>query len=64
MEDLMFALLYLYEIRNVALIVSDKYIYETGRLDSLTKRLNTYEAELEAKKELDRIVQQYVCQKA
>ena len=62
MEDLMFALLYLYEIRNVVLIVSDKYIYETGRLDSLTKRLNTYEAELEAKKELDRIVQQYVCQ--
>lgn len=60
MEDLMFALLYLYEIRRVALIVSDKYIYETGRPDSLTKRLNTYESELEAKKELDRIVQQYV----
>lgn len=60
MEDLMFALLYLYEIRRVALIVSDKYIYETNRPDSLTKRLNTYESELEAKKELDRIVQQYV----
>ena len=60
MEDLMFALLYLYEIRRVALIVSDKYIYEAGRPDSLTKRLNTYESELEAKKELDRIVQQYV----
>lgn len=60
MEDLMFALLYLYEIRRVALIVSDKYIYETGRPDSLTKRLNTYESELEAKKELDSIVQQYV----
>lgn len=60
MEDLMFALLYLYEIRRVAIIVSDKYIYETGRPDSLTKRLNTYESELEAKKELDSIVQQYV----
>lgn len=60
MEDLMFTLQYLYENRNVALIVSDKYIYEKGRPDSLTKRVNSYESELEGKKELDKIVKQYV----
>lgn len=59
-EDLMFALLYLYEIRSVVLIVSDKYIYETGRPDSLTKRLNAYESELDAKIEFDKIAQLYI----
>lgn len=55
-EDAMFALQYLLETRNVVLISSNKYCYETKRLDSLTKTLNSYESELAGKKEFDRIV--------
>lgn len=55
-EDAMFALQYLLETRNVVLISSNKYCYETKRPDSLTKTLNSYESELAGKKEFDRIV--------
>lgn len=55
-EDAMFALQYLLETRNVVLISSNKYCYETQRPGSLTKTLNSYESELTGKKEFDRIV--------
>jgi glycosyltransferase involved in cell wall biosynthesis len=55
-EDAMFALQYLLETRNVVLISSNKYCYETQRPGSLTKTLNSYESELAGKKEFDRIV--------
>lgn len=55
-EDAMFTLLYLLETNSVTLISSDKYCYETERLGSLTKTLNSYESELAGKEEFDKIV--------
>lgn len=55
-EDAMFTLLYLLETKNVTLISSDNYCYETQRPGSLTKTLNSYASELAGKEEFDRIV--------
>lgn len=55
-EDAMFALQYLIETRNIILIHSNKYFYETLNPGSLTKRYNSYESELAGKLEFKRIV--------
>lgn len=59
-EDSMFALRYLLETKNVVLISSDKYFYEKGRSDSLTKKINSYESELAGKEEFEGIVGQLI----
>lgn len=56
-EDAMFGLHYLMGTKNIAIIQSNRYIYDQSRPDSLTKITNSYDSELLAKLELDRIVQ-------
>lgn len=55
-EDAMFALQYLIETKNMILIHSDKYFYETLRPESLTKKLNSYDSESIGMEEFNRIV--------
>lgn len=55
-EDAMFVLSYLLNANKITLISSNKYNYEEGRTDSLTKKINSYESELAGKEEFDRIV--------
>lgn len=59
-EDSMFALRYLLETKNVVLISSDKYFYEKGRPDSLSKKINSYDSELAGKEEFEGIVRQLI----
>lgn len=55
-EDAMFALQYLIKTKNLILIHSDKYFYETLRPESLTKKLNSYDSESIGMEEFNRIV--------
>ena len=45
-EDMMFVLSYLLNTEKITLVSSNKYNYEIGRPDSLTKVLNSYDTEL------------------
>lgn len=56
----MFVLSYLLNADKITLISSNKYNYEEGRTDSLTKKINSYESELAGKEEFDRIVTQLI----
>lgn len=59
-EDAMFVLSYLLNADKITLISSNKYNYEKGRPNSLTKKINSYESELAGKEEFDRIVTQLI----
>lgn len=55
-EDAMFALQYLIETKNIILVRSNKYFYETQRPESLTKKLNSYDSESAGMNEFRRSV--------
>ena len=55
-EDAMFALQYLISTKNLILIRSNKYFYETQRPGSLTQKLNSFDSESTGMKEFNRIV--------
>ena len=55
-EDMMFVLSYLLNTEKITLVSSNKYNYEIGRPDSLTKVLNSYDTELAGYHEIVRIV--------
>ncbi|MEE1226668.1 MAG: glycosyltransferase family 2 protein [Bacteroidales bacterium] len=59
-EDAMFVLSYLLDADKITLISSNKYNYEKGRPNSLTKKINSYESELAGKEEFEGIVRQLI----